>query len=133
MGLVLSQESRRISRFLIVGSVSVFTYYAFLLGLTEYVGVWYITSAIIAFVAYYCVNFLSQKFWTFKDKDTKAINRQLAKFTVMAIGNWILNTTLLFLMVEYLGMWYLLAQAILTIVVSAIAYILFKHWIFRSV
>ncbi|MEK7156052.1 MAG: GtrA family protein, partial [Patescibacteria group bacterium] len=132
MDPALSHEGRRITRFLIVGSISVFTYYAFLFGLTEYAGVWYITSAIVAFVAYYCVNFLSQKFWTFKNRDRKGLNQQLAKFTAMAIGNWILNTVLLYLMVEYLGMWYLFAQAILTIVVSTIAYVLFKHWIFRN-
>ena len=128
----LLQESGQIVRFLIVGSLSVFTYYAFLWGLTEYAGVWYVASAIIAFFAYYCVNFVSQKYWTFRNLDTKALNSQLAKFTLMAIANWIINTSLLYVMVEYLHMWYIFAQAILTIVVSAIAYLCFKFWIFRS-
>ena len=100
--------------------------------MTEYAGVWYVASAIIAFFAYYCVNFVSQKYWTFKNLDTEALNRQLAKFTLMASANWVINTSLLYVMVEYLHMWYMFAQAILTIVVSAIAYLCFKFWIFRS-
>ena len=128
----LLQESGQIVRFLVVGSLSVFTYYAFLWSLTEYAGVWYVASAIVAFLVYYCVNFVSQKYWTFRNLDTKALNSQLVKFTLMASANWIINTSLLYVMVEYLHMWYMFAQAILTIVVSAIAYLCFKFWIFRS-
>ena len=128
----LLQESGQIVRFLVVGSLSVFTYYAFLWSLTEYAGVWYVASAIVAFLVYYCVNFVSQKYWTFRNLDTKALNSQLVKFTLMASANWIINTSLLYVMVEYLHMWYMFAQAILTVVVSAIAYLCFKFWIFRN-
>ena len=126
----LVEESRRVGRFLIVGSLSVVTYYALLYGLTEFVGVWYIASAVVAFVGYYFVNFLSQKYWTFKNKNLEALNRQLVQYTLMAIANWIINTVLLYVLVEYLHLYYLLAQAILTILVSVIAYFGFKY-IFR--
>lgn len=127
----LVEEGGRVGRFLIVGSLSVVTYYALLYGLTEFAGVWYIASAVVAFVGYYFVNFLSQKYWTFRNKDRKALNRQLAQYTLMAVANWVVNTVLLYILVEYLHLYYLLAQAILTVLVSVIAYFGFKY-IFRS-
>lgn len=130
MSTAPSQESGQIVRFSIVGAVSVFTYYTLLYGLTEFVAMWYVLSALVAFVGYYLVNFLFQKFWAFRNKDKKYIKRQLAQFTVMAVGNWILNTFLLYVLVEYAHMWYMFAQAILTIVVSIIAYFALRY-IFR--
>src|SRR3989344_8012958 len=92
----LREEGGRVGRFLIVGSLSVVTYYALLWGLTEFAGVWYIASAVVAFIGYYFVNFLSQKYWTFKNKDKNALNRQLVQYTLMAIANWIINNSLLY-------------------------------------
>lgn len=130
MRTALVEESGRVGRFFAVGSLSVITYYVLLYGLTEFAGVWYIASAVVAFVGYYFVNFLSQKYWTFKNKDRKALNRQLAQYTLMAVANWIINTVLLYVLVEYLHLYYLLAQAILTVLVSVLAYFGFKY-IFR--
>ncbi|MDO8593682.1 MAG: GtrA family protein [bacterium] len=126
----IREEGGRVGRFLIVGSLSVVTYYALLWGLTEFAGVWYIASAIVAFVGYYFVNFLSQKYWAFKNKDRDALNRQLAQYTLMAVANWVINTVLLYVLVEYLHLHYMVAQAILTVLVSIIAYFGFKY-IFR--
>lgn len=123
----LKEESGRVGRFLVVGSLSVVTYYSLLYGLTEFAGVWYIASAIVAFAGYYFINFASQKYWTFKNKDKEALNRQLAQYTAMAMGNWIINTSLLYLLVEYLHLYYLYAQAGLTVLVSVIAYFCFKY------
>ncbi|HEY4501291.1 MAG TPA: GtrA family protein [Candidatus Paceibacterota bacterium] len=127
----LREEGGRVGRFLIVGGLSVITYYSLLWGLTEFAGVWYIVSAVVAFVGYYFVNFLSQKYWTFKNNDRDALNRQLIQYTLMAIANWIINTSLLYILVEYLHLYYLVAQVILTVLVSVIAYFGFKY-IFRS-
>lgn len=130
MRIALLKEGGQVTRFSLVGALSVFTYYALLYGLTEFVGVWYIASAFVAFVGYYAVNFTLQKFWSFRNKSKKFIKRQLMQFTFMAIGNWTLNTTLLYVLVEYFHLWYMYAQAILTIVVSIIAYFCLRY-IFR--
>jgi putative flippase GtrA len=127
----LTKESGQIGRFLVIGGLCVFTYYAFLIGLTEIFGFWYMASAIIAFAVYFTVHFTLQKFWVFKNKSKKYVRKQLFQYSVMAVGNWIINTSLLFVLVEYLGLWYVLAQIILTVIVSVIAYFGFRY-IFRS-
>jgi putative flippase GtrA len=123
-------EGAQISRFSLVGAFSVTTYYALFYGLTEYAHVWYIASAMVAFGGYYVVSFTLQKYWAFRNRSKERIRQQLAQFSLMAVGNWILNTSLLYVLVEYFGMWYLLAQGILTVVVSIIAYFALR-WIFR--
>ena len=127
----LREEGGRAGRFFIVGGLSVVTYYSLLWGLTEFAGVWYIVSSVVAFVGYYFVNFLSQKYWTFKNNDRDALNRQLIQYTLMAVANWVINTSLLYVLVEYLHLYYLVAQVILTVLVSVIAYFGFKY-IFRT-
>tara|TARA_B100000745_G_scaffold197436_1_gene130141 strand:- start:412 stop:810 length:399 start_codon:yes stop_codon:yes gene_type:complete len=130
MRTTLIKEGGQITRFSLVGALSVFTYYALLYGFTEFMEVWYIASAFVAFVGYYVVNFSLQKFWAFRNKSKKYIRRQLTQFTFMAMGNWILNTALLYVLVEYFHIWYMYAQAMLTVMVSIIAYFALR-WIFR--
>lgn len=131
MRIFRSKEGAQITRFSLVGALSVLVYYGMLCTLTELLHVWYITSAFVAFLGYYIVNFSLQKCWAFQNKSKQYIKRQLTQFTAMAVGNWILNTTLLYLLVEYAHWHYLLAQGMLTIVVSIIAYFVLR-WIFRS-
>ncbi|MBL7045791.1 MAG: GtrA family protein [Parcubacteria group bacterium] len=121
----LRSESGQIGRFLVVGGICVSTYYGFFIGLTE-LGVWYIVSAAIAFSVYYVVHFSLQKFWAFKNKNKEYIKQQLLQYSVMAVLNWIINTGLLYILVEYWGMWYVTAQIMLTIIVSIIAYVGFR-------
>lgn len=130
MQTVHLERGSQILRFSFVGALSVFTYYALLYGLTEFFRIWYIISAAVAFVGYYIVNFSLQKIWTFRNKSKRYIKRQLTQFTLMAIANWTLNTSLLYVLVEYGHMHYMLAQGILTIIVSIIAYFALR-WIFR--
>ena len=118
-------------RFAVAGAFSVFVYYALLYTCTELVGLWYVTSASVAFLGYYLTSFSLQKFWVFQNRNMGYVRRQLIQFTIMAIGNWIINTSLLYLLVEYTHMWYMYAQAILTVIVSIIAYFAMR-WIFRE-
>lgn len=125
--MALSKEKGQVIRFSVMGAINVFTYYALLYGLTEFAHLWYLASAFMAFIGYYATSFLGQKFWTFKNKDHVYIKRQLIQFTIMAVGNWILNTSLLYVLVEFAHIWYIWAQGILTIVVSIIAYFALRY------
>lgn len=123
----VKKESGQMVRFGVAGAVCVGTYYALLIGLTELFGVWYMASAIMAFAVYFVVQFSLHKFWTFNNRDRTYIKRQLVLYSFMALGNWVVNTALLYVLVEFLHMWYVLAQIILTIIVSILAYIGFRR------
>lgn len=127
----LARESGQVGRFLIVGGLSVFTYYSLFIGLTELAGLWYIASAAVAFIVYYCVQFTLQKYWTFRNKSQAFVTQQLTQFTIMAVANWCVNTGFLYIAVRYFNVNYIVAQVFLTIVVSVIAYFLLRY-IFRN-
>lgn len=112
----------RVVRFLSAGGPGVLLYYLILYALTEFLGVWYMLSAIIAFLVQWSCTFLLQKFWTFQNPDTGNIRRQAGKYAFMAAGITISNLILLYGLVEYLKLWYLTAQVIATAVLTTISY-----------
>ena len=115
---------RQVVRFCIAGAAGVIAYYTALYGLTEYLGVWYVTSAMVGFTLNTGLNFILQKFWTFQNKETHMVGRQLALYAAMTVSFLVGNTVFLYLMVEYLHMWYIGAQVILTVVISILSFII---------
>jgi len=117
----------QIVRFCLSGVVGVGSYYLILYCLTEYLGVWYILSATIATVVNYTSNFILHKLWTFKDKERNNIHLKVGKYVAMVIGLYLFGTASLYLLVEYLYLWYIHAQLILTVVVTILSYIFSKR------
>ncbi|MFH0890662.1 MAG: GtrA family protein [Candidatus Liptonbacteria bacterium] len=118
-------------RFCIAGAAGVIAYYTALYGLTEYLGVWYVASAVIGFILNTGLNFILQKLWTFQNKETQMVGRQLTLYVAMTVSFLIGNTVSLYLMVQYLHMWYIGAQMILTVVISILSFIISGR-IFKS-
>ena len=114
----------QVVRFCVAGAAGVIAYYTALYGLTEYFGVWYVISAVIGFILNTGLNFTLQKFWTFQNKETHTVGRQLVLYATTMISFLIGNTVFLYLMVEYLHMWYIGAQMILTAVISALSFVI---------
>ena len=125
------REGGQIARFSVVGGIGGLVYYGLLYGLTEFVGMWYITSSVVASLVRYLLNFTLQKFWTFRNRTKRTVNRQLTQYSILALTKWVLNTALLYVLVEYLHLWYLLAQGILSILLSVASYF-GSRWIFRN-
>ena len=121
----------QVVRFCVAGAAGVIAYYTALYGLTEYFGVWYVTSAVIGFILNTGLNFTLQKLWTFQNKETQMVGRQLVLYVAMTVSFLIGNTASLYLMVQYLHMWYIGAQMILTVVISILSFFISGR-IFKS-
>ncbi|MDP3986133.1 MAG: GtrA family protein [Candidatus Veblenbacteria bacterium] len=116
----------QVGRFLVSGGVGVLLYYAVLYLLTELCHVWYVASAVVASLVNYGANFILQKFWTFQNKNTKPLGRQLVLYFSLAVGILIANTFSLWLLVELAYWQYLVAQLPLTIVFTVPSYLFTK-------
>lgn len=114
----IAKEMGRVARFFIAGMLTVLVNLAALYALTEYAHLWYIASSIVAFSISYGVNFSLQKFWTFKHRGVHAITYQLPLHFALALGNLTLNTLILFVLVEWMHVWYLFAQIIAAIIIA---------------
>lgn len=126
-----TKQSRlgQIVRFCLSGFVSVGLSYATLYCLTEYARVWYMASAAVATVLNYTLNFLLHKFWTFGEKSMKAVPRQAGKYVAMVTTFYVTGAVSMYVMVEWLHIWYMYAQVILTVIISIISFVVTK-WIF---
>ena len=116
----------RLLRFLVVGTSAAVIHICTLYLLTEYASLWYIYSSIAAFIVAFVFNFLMQKYWVFKSADHTKIPVQLPLHLTVALINLGINTILLYIFVEYVGLWYILAQAISSAIIAAETFVVLR-------
>lgn len=125
------QKFLEIVKFCLGGGTSLGAYYITLYVLTEFAGVWYPISAAIGSVLTYTISFLFQKYWTFKNKENKKIPKQIFFYLSMSVGLLCANSIFLYILVEYINLEYLIAQVIITVILSVVSYLItkriFKH------
>ena len=117
----------RIARFLVSGGIVATVNLVSLYILTEVVFRWYMAGAVGAFIVSVFVSFTLQKFWTFRHHGTqiRIVSRQFAIYLAITFFNLLLNLAILFLMVEFFGIWYILAQVIASIVIACESFVLY--------
>jgi len=86
---------------------------------TDIFKIWYLISVVFGQVGGFFVNFYLQKFWTFRDPSREHFERQFKFFIGLAAAHLMLNAVLIFVLVEFFGIWYLLSQAL---VMAALAF-----------
>jgi len=116
-------------KFLLSGVSGVGLYYAIYWSLTN-LGFHYYVSAVPAFVANNLSNFLFHKFWTFENRDMELFRRQLTRYCTQVAVFFVLNLAMLRMLVERVGLNYLLAQVFVTVILTLISYFT-TRWIFR--
>lgn len=121
----------RLGRFLISGGIATAVNLAALYLLIA-VGLWYLTSSIIAFFVGFVASFILQKFWTFKDHRRDVMGRQLVVYLAIVLVNLGLNTGLVYLFVEYGTLWPLVAQALSSLAIAFEGFFAYKIFVFKD-
>ena len=101
---------RQVRNFGIVGCSVTLLDFVLLRVLTEHVGMWYLASAILAFILSTIVNYLLTMKFVFKGRQGR---KKSEEFTVFAVLNLIglgLTTLLMWLLVEKAGLYYMFAK-----------------------
>lgn len=99
---------------------------------TDLFGIWYITSAALAFMLAFFVSFSLQKFWTFRDSSTDGIYQQMSMYFVIAVVNLLLNTGLMYVLVDYFHIWYMFSQVFVGGLVACWSFLIYKFYIFKN-
>ncbi len=126
------EKYKKVIKYVIAGGVATFVNLGALFVCVEYFRLWYLISAVISFVCGLVTSYILQKFWTFKDGKTKNMHIQFAGFTIFALGILALNTALMYLFVDVLKIWYLLAQAFAALLIAFINFNFFNRIIFKQ-
>ncbi len=128
----LLQKYGQFVRFVLAGSfaftINLFALYVF----TDIVGIYYLISTILAFLISFSISFTLQKFWTFKEHSRDHLHIQLPMYLGMQLINVTLNAALMFVFVEYLHVWYLYSQAVISLGLAACIFFLNKKYIFKK-
>ncbi|MHB8660820.1 MAG: glycosyltransferase [Minisyncoccota bacterium] len=116
---------KRVVRFTIVGGTAMLVNVAILYMLTNGLGLWYVVSETIAFIAALLYNFTLQKLWTFGRTRGSAM-RQGTWFVGINLANLALNVALLYIFVEFLGLWYIAAQIIASLLIAIESFFFYR-------
>lgn len=104
---------KRIIKFMIVGAMGTIVNEALLFIFTDYLGIFYMFSAVISIEIALVHNFLWNEFWTFADRIKKGnLLGRLARYNFLAIGGMIIGLVVLFLFTSVFGVYYLLSNLI---------------------
>lgn len=121
-----------IIKFVVSGGFSACVNIGTLYLLTEYARIHYLQSAVISFIIAVFISFLLQKFWTFQDMRKEVVHWQMMWFLGLSLTNLLINTLLIYSLVEYLHLWYLAAAVISGALLAVSNFFIYKHVIFAT-
>ena len=113
-----------IFRYITSGGTSAFVDLALLYVLNSVLHMYYLLAATIAFIIAFCVSFVLQKFWTFKNHSTEDIHKQVFMYLGTSLIGLSLNTILMYVFVDYFHIFVLLSQVFVGIIVACFTFFL---------
>ena len=105
---------------------------AILYSLTEFLGVYYIISAVIGFIVAGTSNFTLHKVWTFKEKLKDKYFKEYFHFFSIILFSYVLSILILYLLTEFAGIFYVFSQALAMIIGGSFNFVLNKIYTFRA-
>jgi putative flippase GtrA len=121
----------RVGRYLVAGGTAAATDLALLYVFTSVLGIWYLISAVLAFLIAFVVSFLLQKFWTFDDTSEKW-KSQAAVYFMITGTNLGLNTLLMYVFVDIFGIHYFVSQFIISGLIAFESYFVYQMFVFKK-
>ncbi len=123
-------KNRMFVKSFVVGCVCAALQLSLLFVFTDVLSFNYWVSANISFIFTFFANFFLQKYWTFFEQTVGRVHLQMFKFFLNSLLNLIVNGAFMYLFVSIFGVWYLLSQAIITIMLFLFNFIMYKYFIF---
>jgi putative flippase GtrA len=133
MGIYFKNSADLISflKYLIVGSIATGTDFLLLYFFVDFFHIYYILAAAISFITAVIISYFLNKNWTFRDKE-KRLLPQLMKYIGINLVSLALSLIILYLLVEFLFVWYILAKAAATVVAVIWNFFAMRTWVFQK-
>ena len=123
---------QRIIKYLIGGGTATLVDLVLLFFFTSILHIWYLLSAVLAFIVAYVVSFSFSKFWTFADKSDGNWGPQATIYLIITSTNLGLNTLLMYTFVEFVHFHYLTAQIITSAILACESYFAYQIFVFNK-
>ena len=115
----------RLIRYTTIGTVAVFLDLMLLFVFVEFLHIFYLVAAAMAFIIAHSSNYYVQREWGFKETE-QGVKRSNIYFISFGIVGIFLTLGLLAFMVEYLGLNYLFARWLVSLIVGG--FMFFLHY-----
>ncbi|MDD4333136.1 MAG: GtrA family protein [Patescibacteria group bacterium] len=126
-------KKKIIIKYIISGGIATTVDLGLLYFFTDIFKIWYLASATFAFVIAFFVSFSLQKFWTFRENSREKIIQQLSLYLITGLINLGINAAGMYILVDILNLWYILAQIIMGGVVAIGSFLVYKFVIFNPI
>src|SRR3989338_1797698 len=118
-------------KFSFVGLIGTFINIFILYILTEYARIYYLISALCAFLVALSTNFIFNKIWTFGEKISEQIEKKYVNFFLVSTSALSVNLFFLYILTEFLGIYYIISGILAIGISLMINFIGNKIWTFR--
>lgn len=119
-------RAREVVRFGSAGLCGLGVYYIAFFVLVEAMQVWYVYASVGASVAAHVCTYVLHVRWTFGS--TNVVRSQTAvAYSVLMVGIFFLNLLLVWVLTEYVHLWYGVSQLCSTIVCSCVSYVVTRR------
>jgi putative flippase GtrA len=122
----------KVAKYIISGGTAAVVDLFFLYIFVEKFGLWYVFSAILAFLIAFSVSFSLQKFWTFKDTSTDKVHKQASVYFIVSVVNLGLNTLLMYIFVDIVKLHYFPSQILAGGLLAISSFFIYSRFIFSS-
>ncbi len=130
-GRRFSLFAKQAAKYYAVGASGILVNLGLLFYLTEYVGLWYFLSYTLAISASITSNFILNKFWTFRDSlNSQRTIVMYVKFVSVSILGMAIQLGTVYLLVELLAIYYMLAALVSISIAGAINFMINRSWTF---
>ncbi len=131
IGRRFSLFAKQAAKYYAVGASGILVNLGLLFYLTEYVGLWYFLSYTLAISASITSNFILNKFWTFRDSlNSQRTIVMYVKFVSVSILGMAIQLGTVYLLVESLAIYYMLAALVSISIAGAINFMINRSWTF---
>ena len=108
---------KQIMRFGVVGVISFLVDYGILYVLTEKANIYYLLSAGISFTVSVVINYLLSMSWVFKSNKKRGKKKEFIILIVLSLCGLLLNQVMMYVFVDYMNVYYLLAKIVATAII----------------
>lgn len=119
-------------RFFVSGSTAAAVDLIALYVLFDLLGMNHVYATAVAFIIAFFVSFFLQKYWTFADRATGNIKKQMSIFLCFTVFNFFLNTWLVHIGVAYLNLHPVVSQIIVGLLIAIISFVFYSKFVFKN-
>ena len=122
----------KIIRYIISGGTAAVVDIGLLYVFTDIMGVWYLLSAVLAFIVAFIVSFSLQKYWTFRDHSMERVGKQGSVYFMVAVANLIVNTLLVYIFTDWFDLYHIFSQILAAGLIAINSFFIYQRFIFKK-